>query len=239
MLTKLKEVKLSAKIAFNQGKQMAFIVFEGSEGVGKSTQIELLFTALKQHDIPCILTREPGGTPFAENIRSIFKQINEHQDSPLPLTELLLISAARNQHIKKIIEPELKKGNLVLCDRFLDSTYVYQSIIGKIPKQTIDDISSIIMSNLLPDLTLVLVADSKNALSRINKETKRKQDRLDTFHSQTHNLIKNGYLRLLNEQYSYPNGKIPKRVYINADASINEVFIEVKTAILNTLGIAL
>lgn len=218
---------------------MAFIVFEGGEGVGKSTQIELLFTALQQHGIACTLTREPGGTPFAENIRSLFKQVNEHKDSPLPLTELLLVSAARAQHIKKVIEPEIQKGNFVLCDRFLDSTYVYQSIVGKIDKKIVDEISKIILQNLVPDLTFIFIADPKNALDRIQKEKDRKQDRLDSLHSKTHSLIKEGYLKILKEQYSYPNGKIPKRVVIHADLSKEDVFTEIKKAIFETLGTTL
>jgi dTMP kinase len=218
---------------------MAFIVFEGGEGVGKSTQIELLFTALKQHGIACTLTREPGGTPFAENIRSLFKQVNKHKDSPLPLTELLLVSAARSQHIKKVIEPELQKGNFVLCDRFLDSTYVYQSIVGKIDKKIVDGISNVILQNLLPDLTFIFIADPKNAMDRINKEKKREQDRLDSFHSKMHSLIKEGYLEIIKEQYPYPNGKIPKRVLIHADFSIEEVFSEIKKAVFDTLGISI
>ncbi len=218
---------------------MAFIVFEGGEGVGKSTQIELLFTALKQHGINCTLTREPGGTPFAENIRSLFKQVNEHKDSPLPLTEFLLVSAARAQHIKKVIEPELQKGNFVLCDRFLDSTYVYQSIVGKVDKKIVDDISNIILQNLLPDLTFIFIANPKIAMDRISKEKKREQDRLDSFHSKMHTLIKEGYLEVINKQYSYPNGKIPKRILIHADLSIEKVFFEIKKAIFETLGIVI
>lgn len=218
---------------------MAFIVFEGGEGVGKSTQIELLFTALKQHGIPCTLTREPGGTPFAENIRSLFKQVNEHDDSPLPLTELLLVSAARFQHIQKVIDPELQKGNFVLCDRFLDSTYVYQSIIGNIDKKIVDDISNTVLQNLLPDLTFIFIAKTKNAMDRIRKEKKREQDRLDSSHSKMHSLIKEGYLKIIKEQYPYPSGKIPKRILIHADLSIEEVFSEIKRAIFDTLGISI
>jgi dTMP kinase len=218
---------------------MAFIVFEGGEGVGKSTQIELLFTALKQHGINCIHTREPGGTPFAEDIRSLFKQINEHKDSPLPLTEFLLVSAARTQHIKKVIEPELQKGNFVLCDRFLDSTYVYQSIIGKVDKSIVDDISNVILQDLFPDLTFIFIADPKTAISRINNEKKREQDRLDSFHSKMHTLIKKGYLEVIKKQYPYPNGKIPKRILIHANLSIEKVFSEIKKAIFESLGILL
>ncbi|APJ03982.1 dTMP kinase [Silvanigrella aquatica] len=218
---------------------MAFIVFEGGEGVGKSTQLELLCKALKHQGIACTLTREPGGTPFAEDIRALFKQVNAHHDAPLPLTELLLVSAARAQHIKKVIQPDLDKGNFVLCDRFLDSTYVYQSMLGKIDKKTVDNISQIILENIMPDLTFVFIADPQRAIERIKNEKKRENDRLDTAQSNIHFKIKDCYLEIFNKQMPYPNGNIPKRVLINANGTIEEIYLEIKTAIFNTLGITL
>ncbi|KAB8033293.1 dTMP kinase [Fluviispira multicolorata] len=229
----------SVKTAFNQVEQMAFIVFEGGEGVGKSTQIELLFTSLKQQGIICTLTREPGGTPFAEDIRSLFKRMSEHGDTPLPLTELLLITAARTQHIQKVIKPELAKGHHVICDRFLDSTYVYQSIVGKVNKQVVDTISQFALQNIIPDLTLVFISDTSKALARIKKEKSRKEDRLDSFSNDIHAQIMNGYREVLNNNFTYPNGAIPKRISIDANASVENVFEQVKTALFNTLGIKL
>ena len=218
---------------------MAFIVFEGGEGVGKSTQIELLFTAIKQLGIPCTSTREPGGTPFAESIRSLFKQVNTHNDAPLPLTELLLVSAARAQHIQKIIQPELKKGHFVLCDRFLDSTDVYQCILGNIDKDVVDSISKQIIDNLIPDLTFVFIADPNTAVKRIHSEKQRQQDRMDSQQKNIHFLIKDGYLKILNTPFTYPNGKVPKRILINANLSIEEIFKEIKQSILTHLGITI
>ena len=218
---------------------MVFIVFEGSEGVGKSTQIELLFTAIKQRGIPCTLTREPGGTPFAESIRSLFKQVNTHNDPPLPLTELLLVSAARAQHIKNVIQADLNNGYFVLCDRFLDSTYVYQCILGKIKKEIVDTISKEVLENLIPDLTFIFIADPDTAIKRIHNETHRKQDRMDSLQNKMHFLIKESYLEVLNTPYSYPNGKVPKRVFINANLSIEEIFSEIKKSLFDHLGITL
>ncbi|BBH53408.1 dTMP kinase [Fluviispira sanaruensis] len=229
----------TVKTAFNQVEQMAFIVFEGGEGVGKSTQIELLFTSLKQQGITCTLTREPGGTPFAEDIRALFKRINAHGDTPLPLTELLLITAARAQHIQKVIEPELKKGNHIICDRFLDSTYVYQSIVGQIEKMVVDTISRYALQNFIPDLTLVLTADPQKALSRIKKEKMRAEDRLDSFSNDIHAQIMNGYKEILAKQFPYPSGKVPVRIAIDANSSVENVFAQVKLAVLNTLGFQL
>lgn len=218
---------------------MAFIVFEGGEGVGKSTQIELLFTAIKQLGMNCILTREPGGTPFAESIRSLFKQVNDHNDTPLPLTELLLVSAARFQHIKKVVQPALQKDHFVLCDRFLDSTYVYQCILGNIQKEVVDNISNQILENLIPDLTFVFIADPNVAITRIQNEKKRQLDRMDSLQNKMHFLIKDGYLKVLQTPFSYPNGKVPKRVLINADLSIDKIFTEIKKSIFTHLGITI
>ena len=198
---------------------MAFIVFEGGEGAGKTTQLELLHKALKKQGKICLITREPGGTPFAEQIRSLFKQVDPSIESPLPLTELLLVSASRAQHVAKVIQPKLNEKKIILCDRFLDSTYVYQSILGRIPKQTIDKISHIFLENLVPDLTFIFAADLDIALQRIAKEKKRTLDRMDSQEKEIHQVIKEGYAKIYQEQYSYPNGKIPNRVLIDANLS--------------------
>ena len=100
-----------------------FITFEGGEGTGKSTQAKLLFSSIKKTSEKVILTREPGGTNIAEEIRKIIVKNNFNLNK---LSELLLIYAARNEHLKDTIIPSLDKGHVILCDRFLDSTFVYQ-----------------------------------------------------------------------------------------------------------------
>lgn len=218
---------------------MAFIVFEGGEGVGKTTQLEFLHKALKKQGRNCILTREPGGTPFAEQIRSLFKQVDPSIESPIPLTELLLVSASRAQHIAKVIRPELCEEKIILCDRFLDSTYVYQNILGKIPKQTIDIISHIFLEDLLPDLTFIFTADLDVALQRIAKEKKRASDRMDTQEKEIHQIIKEGYTKIYQEQYQYPNGKVPNRILIDANQSKELIHSQIKYALEKHLGISI
>ncbi|WGL60123.1 dTMP kinase [Pigmentibacter sp. JX0631] len=218
---------------------MAFIVFEGGEGAGKTTQLEFLHKALKKQGKICLLTREPGGTPFAEQIRSLFKQVDPSIESPLPLTELLLVSASRAQHVAKVIQPELGEKKIILCDRFLDSTYVYQSILGKIPKQTIDKISHIFLEDLVPDLTFIFSADLDIALQRMAKEKKRTLDRMDSQEKEIHQVIKEGYTKIYQERYTYPNGKVPNRVLIDANQSKEQIHMQIKVALEKHLGISI
>lgn len=218
---------------------MAFIVFEGGEGVGKTTQIELLYKAIQKTGKSCTLTREPGGTPLAEQIRSLFKQVDPKIEVPTPLTELLLVSASRAQHIENVILPKLKEGHIILCDRFLDSTYVYQSILGKLPKKTIDSVSDILLEGLLPQLTFILTIDTDIALQRIAKENKRTLDRMDSQQKQIHQTIKEGYTKIYQEQYTYPNGKVPKRILLDANQNQEDLHFQIKTVIAEQLGLYL
>ncbi|MCX5900125.1 MAG: dTMP kinase [Proteobacteria bacterium] len=112
-----------------------FISFEGSEGCGKTTQIQLLAKFLESRGLSCILTREPGGTAVGEAIREIF--LRSSNTALIPLTELLLVTAARVQHIHEVIIPGLAAGKIVLCDRFFDATAVYQGYAGGAPLELI------------------------------------------------------------------------------------------------------
>jgi dTMP kinase len=214
-----------------------FIVFEGGEGVGKSTQIELLYQTLKNKNIPSIKTREPGGTPFAEKIRSLFKEKND--DPPTPRTELYLICAARAQHVETIVKPHLAQKNIVLCDRFLDSTYVYQHILGKLSKQDIDQPTQSILQGLIPDLTFIFSCDSTVAMDRRKGEKNRHEDRLDSFDLNTHSIILNGYKKIAQENFAYPCGHIPKRILIDAAQNKETVFAQIKSALQQHLSVTL
>lgn len=131
-----------------------FIVLDGIEGCGKSTQIVLLAAELQRRCMAVTCTREPGGTAIGEQIRSIFL----HSDHVwmLPLTELLLVVAARVQHVHEVIRPALDAGNVVLCDRFCDATAVYQGFAGGVPQDQVDACHRQFLGNLLPDVTIVL-----------------------------------------------------------------------------------
>lgn len=142
-----------------------FITFEGIEGVGKSTQIALVAKALEQEDIPYVITREPGGTEIAESIRNVL--LNHYKEKMTPITELLLLFAARAQHISSVIKPALQEGKCVLCDRFTDATYAYQGGGRGIYLQYILQLENLVQGELRPDLTILLdVPDINAALAR-------------------------------------------------------------------------
>ncbi len=214
---------------------MTFIVFEGGDGVGKSTQINLLSQALRNSQKQIVCTREPGGTPFAEKIRSLFKDISE--DSPFPLTEMHLICAARAQHMERVIHPALDKKQIILCDRFLDSTYVYQHILGKIPKETIDSAHRYILNSIIPDLTFVLHCPWQIAHERRSVDVYRQSDRLDSLDKNAHLIINKAYEAIYENNFSYPCGKSPKRIYIDASREPNQVFKNITHYINKELGI--
>jgi dTMP kinase len=131
-----------------------FITLEGGEGTGKSTQAKRLVAALETRGIASIVTREPGGSPGAEEIRKLLVQgERERWDG---LTETLLVFAARNDHIARTIRPALAAGKWVICDRFTDSTYVYQGVGRGLDRETIRRIESATIGDFRPDLTLIL-----------------------------------------------------------------------------------
>lgn len=142
-----------------------FITFEGIEGVGKSTQVILFAEALREADVEVVTTREPGGTEVAEAIRSV---LLAHRDEKItPIAELLLLFAARSQHIVTVIKPALKAGKCVICDRFTDATYAYQGGGRGIYLQNILDLENLVQGDLRPDFTLLLdIPDINLALTR-------------------------------------------------------------------------
>lgn len=150
-----------------------FITFEGGEGTGKSTQAKLLFSSIKKTSEKVILTREPGGTNIAEEIRKIIVKNNYNLNK---VSELLLIYAARNEHLKDTIIPSLDKGHVILCDRFLDSTFVYQVQGKKIDIKIFEYFNKLIIKNYKPEITFIIDIDPiigiERSLKLNKKETK-------------------------------------------------------------------
>jgi len=208
---------------------LGLFVFEGGEGVGKTTQIEKLHNLLIRKNFAVLKTREPGGTPFAEKIRTIFKEKSDQP--PLALTEIYLLTASRNEHVKTVLIPALKENKIILSDRFLDSTYVYQCVVGGIDKQLVDKISEPALNALLPDLTFVFYCDEKTALKRMKKEAERQLDRYDSSDVSLHSKILKGYKTVYEQKFSYPDGRIPKRIFIDASKNIEEIFLVITDAI--------
>ena len=156
-----------------------FISIEGGEGVGKSTSVAFIKAYLQNQGIAVVSTREPGGTQLAEQLRQLL--LNHHDEDIDPYTELLMMFAARRQHVTQVIEPALAAGKWVLCDRFTDCSYAYQGYGRKLPLDFIDQLALWIHGDTNPDLTLLLDLDIKvgmqrarqrNSLDRIESETK-------------------------------------------------------------------
>jgi len=141
-----------------------FITLEGGEGVGKTTNLAFIKDYLQQHQIPVVVTREPGGTVLAEKIRHLL--LDKDSEIISEQAELLLIFAARAQHIKHVIEPALAQGEWVLCDRFTDATYAYQGGGRNMRISTIEWLENLVQGNLRPDLTVLLDAPVEIGIER-------------------------------------------------------------------------
>lgn len=141
-----------------------FITVEGTEGVGKSTNLALVQETLTQHGIEVVQTREPGGTELSEKIRDLL--LDHRNTAMVDDTELLLMFAARAQHLAEVIKPALARGAWVLCDRFTDSTYAYQGGGRGIPFERIAQLEQWVQGDLRPDLTLLLDAPVEVGLAR-------------------------------------------------------------------------
>ena len=169
-----------------------FITFEGGEGCGKSVQARALYKRLSQLDIPTLLTHEPGGTPLSKKIRGWLKQGENTRISPL--AELLLFNASRTQLIDEVIRPELKKGKVVICDRYVDSTTAYQSYGRGLDLQMVTAINNVATQGLKPDLTILLDTSAEEGLAR--KKGKTRQDRFEQENIAFHQRVRKGYLEL-------------------------------------------
>lgn len=141
-----------------------FLTFEGGEGAGKSTQVRRLAARLEAGGHRVIITREPGGTPFAERIRDVILIPGLIGTTDDALTQALLFAAARREHIRALIEPALAAGSIVLCDRFTDSTRAYQG--GRLPDAELDATIALATGGLVPDLTLLLDLPPETGLAR-------------------------------------------------------------------------
>jgi dTMP kinase len=169
-----------------------FITIEGIEGVGKSTNIDLLASLIEQHGHRVLKTREPGGTPIAENIRQILK---EHGDEPLPdVAELLLLFAARSINVNNTIRPALENGTWVIADRFTDSTRAYQGGGRGFPRESIEWLAELVHGDLQPDLTILLDAPADTAMQRAGRRGD--LDRFEVERGDFFDRVREAYLQL-------------------------------------------
>jgi dTMP kinase len=158
-------------------KRFFFITFEGIEGSGKSYQSKILFNKIKKLKLPVLYTREPGGCDSAEEIRNLI--LSGKKNKFTKVTDTLLYLASRNEHVQKKLIPAYKKKNIVICDRFIDSTIAYQVHGKKINSSLVNIIHKNIVGKFKPDLTFILSLNLNKALSRVKKRKKKNRyDRL-------------------------------------------------------------
>ena len=202
-----------------------FITLEGSDGCGKSTQIGLLKDYLVRRGFELVLTREPGGCPISERIREVILSLDSKGMSPE--CEALLYAASRVEHVREVIEPALKCGKIVICDRFLDSSIAYQAYGRELGGAFVRQINEPAIREVFPDLTLLLTVDRAESRRRMAKGAPR--DRLEIEREDFFTRVQAGFDALAEAE--------PKRVRrIDASRSIEEVFGEVRAAVDSLLG---
>jgi dTMP kinase len=199
------------------------------EGAGKSTQIEKLRKRLGQAAQPVLVTREPGGSPHAEEIRAFI--LEGHAKHLGPFAEALLFAAARIDHLDRTIVPALKRGTHVLCDRFADSTRAYQGSAGNIDKTVVDQLERVTLQGVKPDLTLILDLPAEVGLARARERQAGKGQGADRFEGEGasfHQALRQAFLAIARNE--------PKRcVVINADQDPDEVEAAIWAALRDRL----
>lgn len=191
-----------------------FITFEGGEGSGKTTQIEKLKQYFEEKGIPVVTTREPGGSLICEQIRAVLKDGNNGKMGNM--TELLLFSAARSQHVEDIIAPSLKEGKIVISDRFYDSSIVYQGYGRGLGEKVVRNVTKLAIGEVEPDLTFYLNIDPKQAFDRKNGPD---NDRFERSGLEFHQKVREGYLHLAKKE--------DRIKVIDASKPIEEVFDQI------------
>lgn len=188
-----------------------FLTLEGSEGVGKSTNLSFMADQLRAAGIPLIVTREPGGTEIAEAIRDLLLQ--RHDEPMADMTELLLVFAARAQHLDQLVRPALARGEWVLCDRFTDATYAYQGGGRGMDSGVIATLESLVQQSLRPDFTVILDIDPATGLERV-----RQRGEADRFESE-----KLAFFRKVRDNYLERAADDPRKKVVDANGSLDEV----------------
>lgn len=171
------------------------ITFEGSEGSGKSTQISRIADRFEDAGYEVVVTREPGGTPIGEEIRHILMHASESQNMT-PEAELLLFAASRAQLVREVILPAVDQGKIVLCDRFMDSTTVYQGVARNIQSEPVSMINHFAVGDMIPDVTVVIDLDAEEGIARVKHRANDLPDRMEQENIKFYQKVRNGYLML-------------------------------------------
>lgn len=202
-------------------KDGLFITLEGGEGSGKTTTAQLIASWIKEQGFDVLITREPGGVHVSERIRDIL--VNEDMS---PLTEAMLFASSRNEIVHKLILPALEEGKVVICDRFVDSSYVYQGMVKGLGLDMIERINQPIMDQISPDITLYLDLHPEIAFERIRKN-KRETNKFEKESIDFHYKVRDSYQKLANME------KHKERIHtINANQPVNKVAAECITLLM-------
>jgi len=207
-------------------KSNLFITFEGPEGAGKTTILNKIAERLREQDIDILATREPGGIEIAEKIREVI--LNPANTAMDERTEALLYAAARSQHFFEKVEPAMKKGKLVLCDRFIDSSLAYQGYARGIGMDEVLSINEFAIGKRMPDLTILFDLNPAVGLARIHAHNERELNRLDVESLSFHEKVREGYHEVVKR---YPN----RIKVVNADQSVENVVEDVWRLICEAL----
>lgn len=209
-----------------------FITLEGGEGSGKTTQINRLSSTLAAKGYQFITTREPGGTPEAEQIRNLLVQRDGGNWNAM--AEVLLLFAARVMHVEQVIKPALESGKIVICDRFTDSTLAYQGYGHAMDMAKINEINTTALGGFKPDLTIILDVDAQSGLERSTKRLagqkgySQTEDRFERMEISFHEKLRAGFLEIAKSD--------PQRcTVINADQEINLIEEEITNTVLKAL----
>jgi dTMP kinase len=194
------------------------ISFEGPEGSGKSTQIARLAEHLQKIGREVLSTREPGGTEIGEQIRNLIVH-NSRGNEMCAETELLLFAAARAQHVRELIAPQLIKGAIVLCDRFLDSSTVYQGLARNLALDPVNQINQFAIGNVLPTLTIILDVPTEVSLARLRQRASDLPDRMERENIDFYKKVREGYQVLARS--------IPERFFV-VDGTLTEGQVDKK-----------
>ena len=196
-----------------------FVTFEGSEGSGKSTQIELLAASLRAQDFAIVTTREPGGTSIGEQVRDCLHDVKNTRMTAA--AEVLLYSASRSQLVKEVIMPALAQGQIVLSDRYADSTLAYQGFGRQLDLETLVRITEFATGGLIPDMTLFLDVDVKAGLAR-RTVGQAEINRMDLQEIAFYERVRTGYLTLANQE--------PDRwIIIDANRPVDELQADIRS----------
>ena len=188
-----------------------FVTIEGPDGAGKTTQVRKISDYLKSKGIKVLVTREPGGTSLGEKLREVL--LTSEGESPVPEAEALIYAASRAQLVKKVIEPALQNGFIILFDRFVDSSLAYQGWARGLGINQLADINGWFLKDTWPDLTIVLDVDPVLSLKRLSG----KKDRLESETLDFHKKVREGFLKLAN---MYPD----RIKIVNASQSPQQIF---------------